>query len=157
MPYLSHVFEELITTPPRHVSIVVVLLAATYGKSSVTTRAAAEELASTELDLAVINSRALLRDDVPNCLFVKVLGPPWHVSFQSDDILQFKTAPTLRPYECSPGPCCEVPLREQERSHSHFPRVFQLLHNPRFRLFEFIRVLCRMGRASQPSTLSPTQ
>ena len=73
--YLAHVLEELVAAPAGHVPVIKVLLGPSDGESAITARRASEELATAQLDLAVVDASALVRDDVPIRLLVKILGP----------------------------------------------------------------------------------
>src|SRR5690348_11276414 len=73
--YLSHVFEEFLTTPARQVPVIIVLLCASNAKRPVNTRATTQELATGELDLAPVHTPLWRSDKIPVCLGIEVLAP----------------------------------------------------------------------------------
>ena len=73
--YLLHRLEELISAPALQAPVIIVLFAAADAEGAIAPTTAAEEPASTELDLAVIDPRHRLGDQVPVGLRVEVVGP----------------------------------------------------------------------------------
>lgn len=73
--YLLHVIKKFFATPTGHIPIVVVLLGAANNKCAIATRGAPKELASAQLHLATINTRALFGDDVPVGFLIEILRP----------------------------------------------------------------------------------
>jgi hypothetical protein len=73
--HLRHILEELFTTPSFHPPVIVVLLRATNTQSTITAGTTAKELPSAQLDLAVINARHFLGNNIPVSVLVEKLRP----------------------------------------------------------------------------------
>jgi len=72
---LAHVGEHLLSAPPWQVPVVEILLSPANTKRAVDTRAAPQELTTTEFNLTVVNARHWWCDQVPVSLGVEVLAP----------------------------------------------------------------------------------
>lgn len=74
-PYFTHILEEFLATPAIETPIIEVLFRATDTERAITPGAASKVLASAQFDLAVVNARSLVRNDVPVRFLVEELRP----------------------------------------------------------------------------------
>lgn len=72
---LLHIPEYFLSTPPRHIPIIVILLRSSDAQRPINTTRSTKELSTADFHLSTIRSRTRLGDNVPIGFGVEVLRP----------------------------------------------------------------------------------
>lgn len=109
-PDLSHVLEELLSTPSIQSPVIVVLLAATNAKSAIASTAATKEFSSAKFNLPIVYTGHRWSDNVPIGLRVEVVRPAESPvsTILREEANSSSGLLTHRPCGHFQGPCCAV-------------------------------------------------
>lgn len=107
--YLSHIFEEILTTPSVQAPIIIVLLVPANAKRAIAPAAATQESSATQFHLAIIYSMHWRSDDIPIGLRIEIIRPP--ILLVNESSICETVHHTLLSYVHSPDPYYVVRLR----------------------------------------------